>query len=186
MAAVIAMLEELGGLAPLTAEGAAARFAACGWTPGGRPRDGVETSWDADGTGAWIRTSGSGAVDVSFAVWIRDVDESGYFDDLDAVYEEGERVLAGLLPEIERSSFAGRLAEAGRATEGEDEREGEGEGEGGDEFVVRKRWTLDGHVLTAGVVQHDTDLPVMVVVTLETMPATATVPTVAPAPADGG
>ncbi|MFJ6518089.1 hypothetical protein ACIQJ4_07480 [Streptomyces filamentosus] len=174
MAAVIAMLEELGGLAPLTAEGAAARFAARGWTPGGRPRGGVETSWDADGTGAWIRTFGSGAVEVSFAVWIRDVDESGYFDDLEAVYEEGERVLAGLLPEIERSSFACRLAEAGRAAEGEDEREGEGE----DEFVVRKRWTLGGHVLTAGVVQHDTDLPVMVVVTLET--ATAAVP------ADGG
>ncbi len=36
MAAVIAMLEELRGLAPLTAEGAAARFSAQEWTPGGQ------------------------------------------------------------------------------------------------------------------------------------------------------
>jgi hypothetical protein len=33
-------------------------------------------------------------VRVPFAVWIRDVDESCYVDDLDAVYEQGERVLA--------------------------------------------------------------------------------------------
>ncbi|MFJ5934455.1 hypothetical protein [Streptomyces sp. NPDC093071] len=155
MAAVIAMLEELRGLARLTAEGAAARFSARGWTPGGKPRDGVETSWDKDGVGAWIRTFGGGAVCVSFAVWIRDVDASGYFDDLEAVYEEGERVLAGLLPGIERSSFAGHLAEAGRTEEDEDE------------FVALRKWTLDGRTLTAGVVQHDTDLPVMVVVALE-------------------
>ncbi|MFD5201126.1 hypothetical protein ACFWM7_13445 [Streptomyces sp. NPDC058375] len=30
-----------------------------------------------------------------------------------------------------------------------------------------EKWTLDGRILTAGVVQHDTDLPVLVVVTLE-------------------
>ncbi|MGP3634388.1 hypothetical protein ACTU45_13630, partial [Streptomyces sp. 24-1644] len=36
MAAVIAMLEDLRGLAPLTAEGAAARFLAQEWTPGGK------------------------------------------------------------------------------------------------------------------------------------------------------
>ncbi|MFJ2026634.1 hypothetical protein ACIODW_22920 [Streptomyces sp. NPDC087897] len=29
------------------------------------------------------------------------------------------------------------------------------------------RWTLDGRVLTAGVVQHDTDLPVVTVVAPE-------------------
>lgn len=161
MTAVIVMLEELGTLVPLTAEEAAARFSAREWTPGGRPRGGVETSWDKDGVGAWIRTSGGGTVSVSFAVWIRDVDESGYFDDLEAVYEEGERVLAGFLPAIERSSFAGRLAEAGRTAEDEDE------------FIALRRWTLDGRTLTAGVVQHDTDLPVMVVVALEAAPARA-------------
>ncbi|MFB8036883.1 hypothetical protein ACFC5Z_28905 [Streptomyces sp. NPDC056004] len=91
MAAVIAMLEELRDIAPLTAEGAAARFAAQEWTPGGRPRDGVEASWDKDGVGGWIQTFGGGVVCVSFYVWIRDVDESGYFDDLDAVYEQGSR-----------------------------------------------------------------------------------------------
>ncbi|WP_037709559.1 hypothetical protein [Streptomyces griseus] len=214
MTPVIAMLEDLGALAPpLTAGGAAARFEARGWTPGGRVRDGVETSWDADGAGAWIRTSGAGTVAVSFAVWIRDADESGCFDDLEAVYEEGERVLAGFLPEIERSSFAGRLDGAGRTPEGEKAAEGEGtrqgerprqgeraaegegsgqgegpgggggaaedEAEGDGEFVARERWTLDGLVLTAGVVHHDTDLPVMVVVTLEADPA-------APGPAGGG
>lgn len=91
MAAVIAMLEELRGLAPLTAEGAAARFSAQEWTPGGKPRHGVETSWDKGSIGAWIQTFTSGTVSVSFAVWIRDVDESGYFDDLEAVYEEGSK-----------------------------------------------------------------------------------------------
>lgn len=35
-----------------------------------------------------------------------------------------------------------------------------------------KKWTLDGRILTAGVIQQDTDLPVMVVVALEeTVPA---------------
>lgn len=91
MAVVIAMLEEFRDVAPLTAEGAAARFSAQEWTPGGKPRDGVETSWDKDGVGGWIQTFSSGAVSVNFYVWIRDVDESGYFDDLDAVYEEGSR-----------------------------------------------------------------------------------------------
>lgn len=158
MAVVIAMLEELGGLAPLTAEGAAARFSAQQWTPGGKPRDGVETSWDKDGTGAWIRTFDSGTVTVSFAVRIRDVDESGYFDDVEAVYEEGERALADLLPEIEHSSFAGHLTEAEQTAEDEEE------------FIALKKWTLDGRTLTAGVVQHDADLPVMVVVSLEAAP----------------
>ncbi|MER5736504.1 MULTISPECIES: hypothetical protein [unclassified Streptomyces] len=159
MAAVIAMLEELRALAPLTAEGAAARFAAREWTPGGKLRDGVETSWDKDGVGAWIRTFSSGTVTVSFTVWIRDVDESGYFDDLEAVYEEGERALAAFLPEIEDSPLAGHLAEAGRTAEDEDE------------FIALRKWTLDGRTLTAGVVQPDTDLPVRVVVALEAAPA---------------
>ncbi|WP_348538885.1 hypothetical protein [Streptomyces atroolivaceus] len=53
----------------------------------------METSWDKDGVGGWIQTSGGGAVRVSFAVWIRDVDESGYFDDVEAVYEQGEQAL---------------------------------------------------------------------------------------------
>ncbi|MGP3634903.1 hypothetical protein ACTU45_16275 [Streptomyces sp. 24-1644] len=155
MAAVIAMLEDLRGLAPLTAEGAAARFLAQEWTPGGKPRDGVETSWDKDGVGGWIQTFGCGAVSVSFAVWIRDVDESGYFDDLEAVYEQGERALADFLPEIEESSLAGHLVEAQQTAADRDE------------FIAVKKWTLDARILTAGVIQQDTDLPVMVVVALE-------------------
>ncbi|MFF8974817.1 hypothetical protein [Streptomyces sp. NPDC014995] len=155
MAAVTAMLEELRGLAPLTAEGAAARFTAQEWTPGGKPRDGVETSWRKGGIRGWIQTFRSGAVRVSFAVWIRDVDESGYFDDLDAVYEQGEQALAGFLPEIEDSPLAGHLTEAEPTAADKDE------------FIAVRKWTLDGRVLTAGVVQQDTDLPVMVVAALE-------------------
>ncbi|MEV4333396.1 hypothetical protein AB0K02_23110 [Streptomyces sp. NPDC049597] len=161
MAAVNAMLEELRGLVPLTAEGGAERFAAQGWTPGGKPRDGVETSWRKDGVRGWIQTFRSGAVRVSFAVWIRDVDESGYFDDLEAVYEEGERALAAFLPEIEQSPLAGHLTEAEQTAADKDE------------FIAVRKWTLDGRVLTAGVVQQDTDLPVMVVITLEQSAATS-------------
>ncbi|MFH9467191.1 hypothetical protein ACH4LT_07820 [Streptomyces clavifer] len=155
MAAVIAMLEELRGLAPLTAGGAAARFSAQGWTPGGKVRDGVETSWDKDGFGGWIQTFGEGTVGVSFAVWIRDVDESGYFDDVEAVYEQGEQVLAGFLPEIAESSFACHLVEA------------EPTAADRDEFIRVAKWTLDGRILTVGVIQHDADLPVLTVVALE-------------------
>ncbi|MFF3735355.1 hypothetical protein ACFYXM_35085 [Streptomyces sp. NPDC002476] len=155
MAAVIAMLEELKDLAPLTAEGAAARFLAQEWTPGGKLRDGAETSWDKDGLGGWIQTFSSGAVSVKFYVWIRDVDESGYFDDVDAVYEQGEQALAGFLPEIEESALAGHLVEAEQTAADRDE------------FIAAKKWTLDGRILTAGVIQQDTDLPVMVVVALE-------------------
>ncbi|MFE2207012.1 hypothetical protein [Streptomyces rubiginosohelvolus] len=155
LAAVIALLKEFRALTPLMAGGAAARFAAHGWTPGGRPRNGVETSWDRDGVSAWLQTFGDGAVCVSFAVWIRDVDASGYFDDLDAVYEQGERVLAGFLPEIEGSPLAGHLLATERTEADEDE------------FIEVEKWTLDGRILTAGVIQQDTDLPVMVVVRLE-------------------
>ncbi|MFB7215930.1 hypothetical protein [Streptomyces sp. NPDC056255] len=160
MAAVIAMLEELRGIAPLTAEGAAARFSAHEWTPRGKPRDGVETSWERNGIRGWTQTLEGEAVIVSFTVWIRDVDESGYFDDLDAVYEQGEQALADFLPEIEGSSLADDLVE------------GEQTAADKDEFIAVKKWTLDGRTLTAGVIQHDTDLPVMVVVALEeTVPA---------------
>ncbi|MCX4785396.1 hypothetical protein OG369_04150 [Streptomyces sp. NBC_01221] len=155
MAAVIAMLEELRGIAPLTAEGAAARFSAQEWTPGGKPRNGVETSWDKDDVGGWIQAFSSGAVSVKFYVWIRDVDESGYFDDVDAVYEEGKQALARFLPEIEESSLARHLVEAEQTAADKDE------------FIAVKKWTLDGRILTAGVIQQDTDLPVMVVVALE-------------------
>ncbi|MFE9722734.1 hypothetical protein ACFYQ5_03800 [Streptomyces sp. NPDC005794] len=155
MAAVIAMLEELRGLAPLTAEGAAARFSAQEWTPGGKPREGVETSWDKDGVGGWIQTLGGGAVSVSFAVWIRDVDESGYFDDLETVYEQGEQALADFLPVIEESPLAGHLAEAEQTAADKDE------------FIRVKKWNLHDRIMTAGVIQQDADLPVLVVVTLE-------------------
>ncbi|SCF80143.1 hypothetical protein [Streptomyces sp. Cmuel-A718b] len=123
--------------------------------PGGKPRNGAETSWDKDGVSAWIQTFGDGTVHVSFAVWIRDVDASGYFDDLDAVYEQGERVLAGFLPEIEGSALAGHLVTAEQTAADEDE------------FIEVAKWTIDGRILTAGVIQQDTDLPVMVVVALE-------------------
>ncbi|MFJ6614395.1 hypothetical protein ACIQPT_29405 [Streptomyces sp. NPDC091289] len=155
MAEVTAMLEELRDITPLTAEAAAARFLAQEWTPGGKIRDGVETSWDRGGVGGWIQTPGDGVVRVSFFVWIRDVDESGYFDDLDAVYEQGEQVLAVFLPEIEESPLAGHLVEA-EQTEADR-----------DEFIRLRKWNLDGRILTAGVIQHDTDLPVMVMVVLE-------------------
>lgn len=155
MAAVITLLEGLRSLVPLTAGGAAARFSAHGWTPGGKPRNGVETSWDKDGVSAWIQTFRDGVVCVSFAVWIRDVDASGYFDDLDAVYEQGERVLADFLPEIEESALAGHLVTAERTAADEEE------------FIQVAKWTLDGRILTAGVIQQDADLPVMVVVALE-------------------
>ncbi|MFH8729880.1 hypothetical protein [Streptomyces termitum] len=158
MTAVITMLEELRTLAPLTAEEVAARFSAREWVPAGRLRDGVETSWDKDGIGAWIQPSGSGAVGVSFAVWLRDVDASGYFDDLEAVYEQGERVLADVLPVVEGSSLAAHLADSPERAED------------GDEFIAVKRWALGGLALSAGVVQHDTDLPVMVVIGLESSP----------------
>ncbi|MFE6773554.1 hypothetical protein ACFVFD_31720 [Streptomyces fimicarius] len=155
MAAVIAMLKALRGHAPLTAGAAAARFSAQEWTPRGKVRGGVETSWEKGNVRGWIQTFSSGAVSVSFAVWIRDVDESGYFDDLDAVYEQGEQALADFLPEIEESSRAGHLVEA-EQTEADK-----------DEFIRLKKWTLDGRRLTAGVIQQDTDLPVMVVVALK-------------------
>ncbi|MFC5071078.1 hypothetical protein ACFPN0_05730 [Kitasatospora cinereorecta] len=155
MAEVIAMLEELRDITPLTAEAAAARFAAQEWTPGGKIRDGVETSWDKGSVGGWIQTFDGGAVSVSFFVWIRDVDESGYFDDVEAVYEQGEQALTDFLPEIEESPLAGHLIEA-EVTEADR-----------DEFIKLKKWTLDGRILTAGVIQHDTDLPVMVMVVLE-------------------
>ncbi|GAA2942759.1 hypothetical protein GCM10010518_32360 [Kitasatospora cinereorecta] len=149
------MLEELRDITPLTAEAAAARFAAQEWTPGGKIRDGVETSWDKGSVGGWIQTFDGGAVSVSFFVWIRDVDESGYFDDVEAVYEQGEQALTDFLPEIEESPLAGHLIEA-EVTEADR-----------DEFIKLKKWTLDGRILTAGVIQHDTDLPVMVMVVLE-------------------
>ncbi|MET8746049.1 hypothetical protein [Streptomyces sp. NPDC004728] len=155
MAEVIAMLEELRGLAPLTAEGAAARFSAQEWTPGDRPYNGVETSWDKGSVGGWIQTFSSGEVSVKFYVWIRDVDESGYFDDVDAVYEQGKQALADFLPEIEESSLARHLVEAEQTAADKDE------------FIAVKKWTLDGRILTAGVIQQDADLPVMVMVALE-------------------
>ncbi|MFE5211810.1 hypothetical protein [Streptomyces sp. NPDC056600] len=157
VAAATGVLEELRGHLPLTVAGAARCFAAKGWTPGRRSRsgDGVPTGWDRDGVQAWILPFGDGAIEVSFAVWIRDVDASGYFDDVDAVYEEGERVLAAVVPLIERSSLAGCLTPTGREATGEDE------------YIALRGWDLGGRALTAGAVQHDGDLPVMVVITLE-------------------
>ncbi|MFH8520635.1 zinc ribbon domain-containing protein [Streptomyces gelaticus] len=77
------------------------------------------------------------------------------FDDVEAVYEQGEQALAGFLPEIEESTLAGHLAEAEQTAEDRDE------------FIKVKKWTLDGRILTAGVIQQGADLPVMVVVALE-------------------
>jgi hypothetical protein len=158
MAAVIDMLEQLRHLVPLTAEGAAERFADEGWTPGGKPRGGIETSWRKDGVRGWIQTFSSGSIRVSFTVWIRDVDESGYFDDLDAVYEEGEQALTAFLPQIEQSPLANHLTEAEHTATDKDD------------FVTLRKWSLQDRTLTAGVVQQDTDLPVMVVIALEQPP----------------
>ncbi|MFI1186294.1 hypothetical protein [Streptomyces californicus] len=161
MADVIAMLEELGDIAPLTAGAVAARFADQGWTPRGKVRDGVETSWDKNDAGGWIQTLRDGVVRVSFFVWVRDVDESGYFDDVDAVYEQGERALSDFLPEIEGSSLVAHLVEA-EQTEADR-----------DEFIKLKKWTFGDRMLTAGVIQQDTDLPVRVMVVLESPGAAA-------------
>ncbi|MER5617721.1 hypothetical protein [Streptomyces sp. NPDC002215] len=87
----------------------------------GRPRNGLETSWDKDDVGGWIQASTSGAVSVKFYVWICDVDESGYFDDVDAVYEEGRQALACFLPEIEESSLARHLVYAEQTAADRDE-----------------------------------------------------------------
>ncbi|MEU4175295.1 hypothetical protein [Streptomyces sp. NPDC026589] len=64
-------------------------------------------------------------------------------------------MLADLLPEIEESPFVGHLIEA-EVTEADR-----------DEFIKLKKCTLDSRILTAGVIQHDTDLPVMATVVLE-------------------
>ncbi|MEV4333352.1 hypothetical protein AB0K02_22880 [Streptomyces sp. NPDC049597] len=44
-----------------------------------------------------------------------------YFDDLEAVYEEGEQALAAFLPEIEQSPLAGHLTEAEQTAADKDE-----------------------------------------------------------------
>jgi hypothetical protein len=100
------VLEELRGLVPLTVAGAAERFAARGWTPGGRSRSGgdVPTGWEKDGVQAWIRSFGD---------------------------------------------------PTGRAATGEGE------------YIALRAWDLDGRGLVAGAVQHDGDLPVMALITLE-------------------
>lgn len=64
-------------------------------------------------------------------------------------------MLADFLPEIEGSPLAYHLIEA-EVTEADR-----------DEFIKLRKWTLGGRILTAGVIQHDTDLPVMVMVVLE-------------------
>ncbi|MCH0539185.1 hypothetical protein I3F58_06370 [Streptomyces sp. MUM 203J] len=115
----------------------------------------MTTAWSKNGIRGWIQTFRDGEVRVSFAVWIRDVDASGYFDDLDAAYEEGERVLSACLPEIEESPLAGRLVEVQQQAAGEDD------------FIAVRKWASGGQILTAGVIQQDTDLPVMVVIALQ-------------------
>ncbi|WP_046495964.1 hypothetical protein [Streptomyces odonnellii] len=155
MAVVVDLLEGIRNRVPLTGESVAAEFAAQGWEAGGRPRNGFEASWDKDDVGGWIHPY-NGGVRVKFTVWMRDTDEdTGYFEDLDAVYEEGERALAAFLPEIESSSLAAHLTGA------------EGTEEDADEFIAYRKWTLDGRKLIAGVIQEDTDLPVRVIVALE-------------------
>ncbi|MFD7897247.1 RHS repeat-associated core domain-containing protein [Streptomyces sp. NPDC059743] len=156
---VVELLEGIRNRVPLTGESVAAEFAAQGWQAGGRPKNGFETSWDKDGVGGWVHPY-NGGVRVEFTVWIRDADEdTGYFEDLDAVYEEGEQALAAVLPGIESSALAAHLTEAEGTEEGADE--------DADEFIAYRKWTLDGRKLVAGVIQEDTDLPVRVIVALE-------------------
>ncbi|NBM17654.1 hypothetical protein [Streptomyces sp. GC420] len=155
MAAVAEILESVRRLVPLTGEGVAAEFAAQGWEAGGRPRNGFETSWAKDDVRGWIHPY-RGGVRVEFTVWLRDVDEeTGCFEDLEAVYGEGERALTGFLPEIESSALAAHLIEA------------EGTPDDADEFIPCRKWILDDRLLVTGVVQEDTDLPVRVVVAWE-------------------
>ncbi|GAA2411054.1 hypothetical protein GCM10010420_44890 [Streptomyces glaucosporus] len=158
MAAAVGVLEGIRALTPLTGEGVAAQFGARGWEAGGRPKGGFETSWSKSGVIGWFHRY-SGGVRVEFTVWMRDVDEdTGYFEDLEAVYAEGEQALAGFLPQIESSALSAHLSEA------------EGTAEDTDEYIAFRKWTLNGRMLTAGVVQEDTDLPVRVVLVLEEQP----------------
>ncbi|WP_031507938.1 hypothetical protein [Streptomyces megasporus] len=158
MAEVVELLEGIRSLSPLTGEGVAAQFEAQGWEAEGRPKNGFETSWRKNGILGWIHLY-SGGIRVEFTVWMRDVDEdTGYFEDLEAVYAEGERVLADFLPEIESSALSAHLVDV------------EGTAEDTDEYIAFRKWSLNGRTLVAGVVQQDTDLPVQVVVVLEEQP----------------
>ncbi|MER5771891.1 hypothetical protein [Streptomyces sp. NPDC001985] len=155
MAAVVELLESIRGIVPLTGEGVSAQFGAQGWMPEGRPKNGFETSWNKDGIGGWVHPY-DGGVRVEFTVWMRDADDAtGYFEDLETVYEEGEEALSAFLPEILSSSLADGLVEA------------EGTADETDEFITFRKWGLDGRTLIVGVIQEDTDLPVRVITALE-------------------
>ncbi|MFJ5227904.1 hypothetical protein [Streptomyces sp. NPDC088400] len=113
MAVVVELLEGILNQVPLTGEGVAAEFAAQEWTAGGRPKNGFEMSWHKQDVAGWVHPY-NGGIRVEFTVWMRDTDEdTGYFDDLDSVYEEGERFLAAFLPEIESSTLAAHLTRDG-------------------------------------------------------------------------
>lgn len=155
---MVELLEGVRKLGTLTGESVAAEFEGQGWEAAGRPKNGFETSWRKNGVLGWIHRY-SGGFRVEFTVWMRDVDEdTGYFEDLEAVYAEGEQVLARFLPEIESSVFSAHLTDV------------EGTAEDADEYIAFRKWTLHGRTLAAGVVQEDTDLPVRAVVVLEEQP----------------
>ncbi|MFF8955073.1 hypothetical protein [Streptomyces sp. NPDC014894] len=159
MAAVVELLKSVRNIVPLTGEGVSAHFAAQGWMPEGRPKNGFETSWDKDGIGGWVHPH-DGGVRVEFTVWMRNADDdgTGYFEDAEAVYEEGEQALSAFLPEILSSSLADGLVEA------------EGTADDTDEFIAFRKWGLDGRTLIVAVIQEDTDLPVRLITALEDRP----------------
>ncbi|MFE9662911.1 hypothetical protein [Streptomyces sp. NPDC005955] len=152
---VVELVRGVRGLVPVTGAGVADGFAARGWTPGGRLRDGFESSWDKGGVRGWVHLHGGG-VRVELTVWMRDVDEdTGYFGDLEAVYRDGEEVLADVVAGLAASPLSVDLVAAG------------GRDRDADDFVACRRWSLGERALLAGVVQEDTDLPVRVVVVWE-------------------
>ncbi|MFF2021699.1 hypothetical protein ACFVW2_07810 [Streptomyces sp. NPDC058171] len=152
---VVELVRGVRGLVPVTGAGVAGGFAARGWEPGGRLRDGFESSWDRGGVRAWLHPY-EGGVRVEFTVWLRDVDEdTGYFGDLEAVYRDGEAVLADVVAGLAASPLSVDLVTADEV------------GRDADDFVAFRRWGLEDRALLAGVVQEDADLPVRVVVVWE-------------------
>ncbi|MFD7548167.1 hypothetical protein ACFV0R_21465 [Streptomyces sp. NPDC059578] len=152
---VVELLRGVRELMPVTGVGVAGGFAARGWAPGGRLRDGFESSWDKGGVRGWVHPY-DGGVRVELTVWMRDVDEdTGYFGDLEAVYRDGEAVLADVVAGLAASRLSVDLVVT------------DGESRDADDFVAFRRWALGERVLLAGVVQEDTDLPVRVVVVWE-------------------
>jgi hypothetical protein len=156
--AVAGVLEGVRGLSPVGGPAVAGVLAARGWAAGGRVRAGYETSWRRDGVGGWVHPY-RGGVRVEFTVWVREPDpDTGYFGDLEAVYEEAGRVLEVFAAALAAALPGGRLAPVAR------------DGADAEEFIESRAWSYGGRRLVAGAVQEDGDLPVRVVVAWEELP----------------